>query len=118
MCCFYVSVFHLFTDGEQLVRTNGRQLCVPVKAKPFHRAPCPVGRVPIKGDHGLECAELHHKAEVTCQDGLVPMDTLDGTMCVNPETKKSRIPAMEKGCAYDQVTFLSLLCYFCGFSLY
>ena len=95
--CLYIS------EGEQLVRTVGREICVPMKAKPFHRKLCPAGHIPIESDHGLDCVEIHRSIDGTCSDGLVPMDTLDGTVCVHPHIEKSQIPALDKKCGDDQV---------------
>lgn len=88
------------------MRTNGRELCIPIKTKAFQRIVCPKGEIPLKTEKGLECVNLRHKERVICQEGQVAMETKDGTICIHPNSEQEKIPALENRCRNGQVRIL------------
>ena len=114
----------MLTDGEQLIRTNGREFCIPTKAKPT-RIMCAKGQISVSTDDGFKCSDVLSSATVVCEDGKIPIETITrrecadasvpvrtasgyvcadasfpleskSTICVSPGSKDSQIPGKPK----------------------
>ena len=74
------------TGGEQLIRANGREFCVPTKPKTFTKTKCAKGQIPVLSDDGITCIDVFPHPTGVCKDGHLPQETITGRFCADGAT--------------------------------